>query len=123
MSQIDFATLRRISPEFNDAWTGIERWLTAHPGTRIIETDRISGDLPEISAWDLTRALNKLVADGAVTFKFMIRSPDGHLLRQRYDNVSEIPKEMWDRFHQHLFEVRDHHILPVFLIDQEGAAA
>ncbi|WP_145056371.1 hypothetical protein [Lignipirellula cremea] len=93
--------------------------MDTHPDVRFLETDRLSAELPEVASWELSKTLVRLAEGGDLRLGYMVRTPSGPLLQSVYDNVSDIPTELEDRFFQHTFEVRDENILPVFFFREE----
>lgn len=121
MSRINFISFRRTHPDLSVAWDQLEGWLQCHPEVRFLESDRLGRELSAVPAWILTQALNSLAVEGDLQLKYMVRSPDGHLLQGTYENPGEVPGELPDRFHQFHFKVKDENILPVFFVEQESS--
>lgn len=113
MSPVSFEHLAKQNPKYKRALDHLQSWINAHPQDRVLNPLKLRKDLAKLNPAELTMALDLLMQEGLLHRVYKVVTPAGVLAERDFDDPSEIPDKLPDRF-EHYFETSDADVIPIF---------
>jgi hypothetical protein len=113
MSQVSFERLANENPSYKRALNELASWINSHPHEHTLNPLRLRRDIHKVTAEELTIALTLLVKAGLLRRVYKVLTPSGVFAERDFDNPSEIPDTLPDRF-EHYFDTAEADIVPIF---------
>lgn len=112
MLPTSFDDLASSSPHLKPVFLRLKEWKSQHEDWSVLDTRVLARDMRDIDPFLLSLALQILVKQGLYRTVYMVATPTGVLAEDEYDEISNIPERVPDRFNEY-FSTADADIVTV----------